>query len=58
MTINLNYLNLLTIVFVVAKLWEKIDWDWFYVFLPTIIWLGFGALVWIFVFVMLKRSGH
>jgi len=37
MTINLNFLNILTLVFVGAKLFNVIDWSWWLVLLPTLI---------------------
>ncbi len=52
-TINLNYLHILTLIFVVAKLWEKIDWTWFYVLLPSIISVSLGIVVWTIAFIVI-----
>lgn len=52
-TINLNYLHILTLIFVVAKLWEKIDWTWFYVLLPSIISVSLGLVVWTIAFIVI-----
>lgn len=35
-----GFLTLLTLVFVAAKLWDKIDWSWWWVFAP--IWGPFA----------------
>lgn len=32
----MNYLHLLTLVFVLAKAFDKIDWSWWLVFAPSI----------------------
>ena len=50
-----GFLGLLTLIFVVAKLWGKINWSWIWVLSP--LWLGLiiGLLVAfsiIFVFVL------
>jgi hypothetical protein len=37
MTINLNFLNILTLVFVGAKLFNVIDWSWWLVLAPTLV---------------------
>ena len=37
--------SILTIIFVVAKLFGIINWSWWLVFLPTIISVGLGLLV-------------
>jgi hypothetical protein len=36
MTINFNFFNLLTLVFVAAKLFNVIDWSWWLVLAPTL----------------------
>jgi hypothetical protein len=50
MTINLNFFNLLTLVFVAAKLFNVIDWSWWLVFSPTLftiaVLLLIAGLVW------------
>jgi hypothetical protein len=44
MTINLNFLNILTLVFVAAKLFNVIDWSWWLVLAPTLVPLA-GLIV-------------
>lgn len=56
-TFNLNYFHLLTLVFVTAKLFDKIDWSWFYVFLPSIISVGLGILFWTIMLLCLFLAG-
>lgn len=34
---NIGFLNLLTLLFVVAKLAKAIDWSWWIIFIPTYI---------------------
>lgn len=34
---GVGFLGALTIVFVIAKLWGKIDWSWIWVFSPVLI---------------------
>jgi len=34
---GIGFVGLLTIVFVVAKLWGKLDWSWWWVFSPVLI---------------------
>jgi ABC-type antimicrobial peptide transport system permease subunit len=46
---NVNFLNLLTIIFIIAKLTGYIEWSWFLVLLPTIFSVGVSF---IFLFVM------
>jgi hypothetical protein len=41
-TIGPGFVGLLTLIFVVAKLWGKIDWSWWWVFSP--LWIS-GLLI-------------
>jgi hypothetical protein len=41
MTLNFNFFSLLTLIFVVAKLFNIIDWSWWLVFSP---FLGVASL--------------
>lgn len=44
---GLNIWHILTIIFVIAKIWGPLTWAWSAVFIPTYIWFGFvvmGAL--------------
>jgi hypothetical protein len=57
MTLNLNFFNLLTLIFVAAKLFNVIDWDWWLVLLPTIVTVGlFTAVVALALVLPIKRS--
>lgn len=40
---GLSFGSLLTLIFVAAKLWGKIDWSWIWVFSP--LWIGFGIIL-------------
>ena len=50
MTINLNFFNLLTLIFVGAKIFNFIDWSWWLVFSPTlfivVVFLLIAGLAW------------
>lgn len=43
--INLGLANVLTVIFVIAKLTGAIHWSWWLVFLPTIISVGLGLTI-------------
>jgi len=47
---GIGFLGALTIVFVVLKLTEVIDWSWWLVFLPVLIGAGFSLIFVIFLF--------
>lgn len=49
--------SILTIIFVVAKLFGIINWSWWLVFLPTIISVGLGLLVVIVVLIIVAFFG-
>jgi len=40
-----GFLAILTIIFVIAKLWGVVDWSWWLVFLPIFISLGIFILI-------------
>ena len=40
-----NLLHILTLIFVVAKLFNFVQWSWWLVFLPSIISVGVGLLL-------------
>lgn len=42
---NINYLHILTLIFVGCKLAEVITWSWWLVLLPSIISMTIGALI-------------
>jgi len=53
----MKFFNILTILFVILKLTETIDWSWWWVLSPTILYLGlvlgihlvaFFISVWVF----------
>ena len=48
MEIKLNFLHILTLIFVVAKLFNFIHWSWWLVFLPSLISFGIGILLILF----------
>ena len=48
--------EVLTIIFVIAKLLGKIDWSWPMVFLPEIIAFAIYAIIIIFHIVCVKRA--
>ena len=50
---GLGLLNILTIIFVIAKICGAITWSWWLVLLPTIINVGLTILVWLVIFVVL-----
>ena len=49
-----SFLTLLTLVFVVAKLFKVIDWGWWWVFSP--IWIPIGLII-VFFAIMLIIAG-
>ena len=49
---GLGLLNILTIIFVIAKICGAITWSWWLVLLPTIINVGLTILVWLVIFVV------
>lgn len=48
---GISFCGLLTIVFIVLKLIEKIDWDWIWVLSP--LWIPIAIYIGIFVFSIL-----
>ena len=48
---GLGFCNVLTIVFVIAKLTGYVNWSWWIVFLPTIAGLGLQLLILFGVFI-------
>lgn len=40
---GIGFVGLLTIVFIVLKLTEVIDWNWWWVLSP--LWIGFAAVI-------------
>lgn len=49
---GLGLLNILTIIFVIAKICGAITWSWWLVLLPTIINIGLTILVWLVIFII------
>jgi len=47
-----SLVTLLTIIFVIAKIWGKLDWSWWMVFSPIWISLGIGLIVFIIFFIV------
>ena len=50
---GLGLLNILTIIFVIAKICGAITWSWWLVLLPTIINVGLTIFVWLVIFIIL-----
>ena len=48
---GVNFLELLTIVFVVLKLCKVIDWSWWWVLSP--IWIGWGLAIVIVIIIII-----
>jgi hypothetical protein len=46
---RLGLANILTIIFVIAKILGYVNWSWWLVFLPTILVVGFALILLIFV---------
>lgn len=44
-------LGLLTIVFIVLKLTDVIDWNWFFVLLPVLLIVIIPVIVFLFIFI-------
>jgi len=40
---GIGFSGLLTIVFVIAKLWDRVDWSWWWVFAPM--WVPVGVVL-------------
>lgn len=49
---GLGLSSILTIIFVIAKLFGVINWSWWLVFLPSIISVGLSILIIIFVIIL------
>lgn len=39
------YIHTLTLIFVIAKLTDHIDWSWWWVFMPSVLAVGWWAIV-------------
>lgn len=44
---GLKLTHILTIIFVIAKILGYINWSWWLVFLPSLISLGLGLVIWL-----------
>ena len=44
---GLGLLNILTIIFVIAKICGAITWSWWLVLLPSLISIGLGLAIWL-----------
>lgn len=49
---GLGLLNILTIIFVIAKICGAITWSWWLVLLPTIINVGLTIVVWLVILIV------
>jgi hypothetical protein len=52
-TNNINYMHILTIVFIVLKLCGVIGWNWIYVILPSIISITLTIIIIIITIIVL-----
>jgi hypothetical protein len=50
---GLGLLNILTIIFVIAKICGAITWSWWLVLLPTIINVGLTIVIWLVILIIL-----
>lgn len=55
-TNNINYMHILTIVFIVLKLCGVISWNWIYVILPSLISIALTIIVIIIALIVLAIS--
>jgi hypothetical protein len=45
---NIGFLGLLQLIFIVLKLTNSINWSWWWVFTPVYVWIvGFILIVWL-----------
>ena len=49
---GLGLLNILTIIFVIAKICGAITWSWWLVFLPTLINVGLTIFIWLIILII------
>ena len=49
---GLGLLNILTIIFVIAKICGAITWSWWLVLLPTIINVGLTIVTWLVILIV------
>ena len=50
---GLSLSSILTIIFVIAKLFDVINWSWWLVLLPSIISVGLWVLIIVVVFILI-----
>lgn len=55
---KLGFLNILTIIFAIAKLFGLIHWSWLQVFTPTLIGIGLWILIMLVTIVIMAVSGE
>ena len=55
---KLGFLSILTIIFVIAKLFRLIRWSWLLVFAPTLIGIGLWILIMLVAIVIAAVSGE
>ncbi len=55
---KLGFLSILTIIFVIAKLFRLIRWSWLLVFAPTLIGIGLWILIMLVAIVIATVSGE
>ncbi len=55
---KLGFLSILTIIFVIAKLFGLIHWSWLLVFAPTLIGIGVWILIMLVALIIAVVSGE
>ena len=44
--------EIITILFIIGKIFGYLEWSWWLVFLPLIIVYGLGLLIWLVIFII------
>lgn len=44
--------EIITILFIIGKIFGYLEWSWWLVFLPLIIVYGLGLLIWLIIFII------
>jgi len=57
-TVTLAFTQLLTLIFVVAKLWHVIEWPWWLVLMPVLLPIGMLGVTIVTAWLFLKIKGE
>jgi len=57
-TVALAFTQLVTLIFVVAKLWHVIEWPWWLVFMPVLLPIGMLGVAIVTAWLFLKIKGE